>query len=443
MKKLIFSLILVSLVSVFSYAQTIPWFYAPTNEAHPLGNNYMEFQNYGGSSYYHDGIDAMQPSGGIPVYSVADGVVTHISNGTMYGGIMIGEAVAGGEGWLYWHIPSSTMPFSVGDSVYTGDMIGTVATWSVSEFHHVHFNKVVGESGYPWGWYASTDNPLNYLDPITDEDPPFFEDAVPGQKFAFAVNNTSTYLNPNNLSGQVDIIAHIADQIGDRRWDLQPFEIWYWINGPLSTDPVCSFISTGWCPADNLVLVPYQDDATCNTQGDYNAREYFFNVTDTDGDSLIESTDNNFAWNTSFFPGGDYWIMVEAKDRFGNSTLDSMMVTLGGTGADISITLTPLNPPIVIPASGGTFDYTVGITNNGTAGINYDGWIMSELPDSSTFGPIVLRPGLFLGPGGSLTRTMTQNIPPNAPAGQYYFYGVVGSYPGVPLDENGFNFIKE
>lgn len=443
MKKLILTAFVLSSFVISVSGQTIPWPFAPTNEAHPLGNNYMEYQNYGGSPYYHDGIDMMSGAGGVPVYSAADGVVTHISTGTMYGGIMIGNPVPGGEGWLYWHIPSSSMTVSVGDSVYTGDFIGSVATWSVAEFHHVHFNKVVGTGGYPWSWYSSTDNPLNYLDPNTDDDIPFFEDAIPGQKFAFAVNNTSNYLNPNNLSGQVDIIAHIGDKIGHRQWDLNPHEIWYWIEGPLSTDPVCSFIASGWCPGDNTILVPYQDDNTCNTQGDYNNREYFFNLTDSDGDSIVELSDNNFAWNVDFFPSGDYWIMVEAKDRFGNSTLDSMMVNLAGTGVDISITLTPENPPIIIPATGGSFEFTIEITNNGNTGIDYDGWLMAVLPDSSVFGPTLLRTGLFLPSGGSLVRTMNQNVPANAPAGEYYFYGVVGNYPGVSLDENGFNFTKE
>lgn len=427
-----------------AFSQSIPWFYAPTNEAHPLGNNYMEYQNYGGSPYYHDGVDAMSGYGGRPVFSSNTGVVTHISAGTMYGGIMIGQAVSGGEGWLYWHIPSSTMPVSVGDSVYVGDHIGDVATWSVYSFHHVHFNKVVGSGGYPWSWYSSTDNPLDYLDPNDDPDPPEFENAVPGGKFAFAVNNTSTYLNPSNLSGQIDIIAHVSDIIRDRAWPENPYEIWYWIDGAVSTNPVCSFIATGWSPPDGTVNIVYQDDATCNTQGDYNAREYFFNLTNSDGDSVVEYTDENLAWNTNLFPDGNYWIYVEAKDQFGNSTTDSMQVTLtGGGGANVSITMTPASLPIIIPAGGGSFDYTVHIVNNGTSTVQIDAWIMTELPNGSLYGPIIYRPGMNLAPGGSVLRELTQNVPPNAPAGEYYFFGSVGQYPGIIFEESGFNFTKE
>ena len=424
--------------------QTIPWPYYPTNQAHPIGNNYMEYQNYGGAPYYHDGIDLMAGYGGRRVYSSNTGVVNHISQGTMYGGIMIGQAIAGGEGWLYWHIPSSTMQFAVGDSVYTGEYFGDVATWSVYNFHHVHFNQVVGESGYPWGWYHSTDNPLNYLDPITDNDAPFFENAVPNGKFAFATNNTTTYLNPNNLSGQIDIIAHIADIIGDPDWDENPFEIWYWIDGPVSTNPVCSFIASGWCPEDNTVNVPYQDDNTCNTQGDYTAREYYFSLTNSDGDSTVELSDENLCWNTTLFPNGNYWIFAIAKDRFGNSTADSMLVTLtGGGGTNLEITMTPAVTPIVIPPGGGSFNYTVEIANNGTGTVIFDAWIMATLPGGNEYGPIVIRSGMSLAPGASVLRNMTQYIPSQAPAGQYYFYGTVGIYPGIVIDEDGFNFTKQ
>ncbi|NQS98073.1 MAG: peptidoglycan DD-metalloendopeptidase family protein [candidate division Zixibacteria bacterium] len=437
--------ILILCFCLTAVGQTIPWIYQPTNEVHPLGNHYMEFQDYSGGmmSYYHDGIDIMSGYGQRPVFSCSDGVVTHISTGTMYGGIMIGDPVPGGEGWLYWHIPSSTMQFGVGDSVYTGDFIGRVATWSVYSFHHVHFNQVVGTGGYPWSWYESTDDPLDYLVPNDDDDPPFFHNAVPGQKFAFPQNNTSNYLSPANLSGQIDIIANIGDIVNDPEWPLNPYEIWYWINGPVSTNPVCSFIAAGWCPGDNTINVCYQEDATCQTQGNYVVRDYYFNLTNTDGDSVIELSDTDYSWNTEFFPGGDYWIFVEAKDQFGNSTLDSMMVTLTGTGADISISLTPLNPPVVIPAAGGSFDYTIEITNNGTAGLTFAGWIMVTLPDGSFYGPVILASNIYLPAGGNLTRDRTQFVPENAPPGDYYFNGLVGDYPGVIINEHGFDFVKE
>ncbi|MBC8205376.1 MAG: T9SS type A sorting domain-containing protein [FCB group bacterium] len=438
-------LIIIAILSAvtLSSAQTIPWFYEPTNQAHPLGNNYMEFQDYSGgySSYYHDGIDAMSGYGGRNVFSVSDGVLNHITTGTMYGGLMIGQRVSNGEGWLYWHIPSNSMQFGIGDSVYTGDYIGDVANWSVYSFHHVHFNKIHGTGGYPWNWYTSIDNPLNFMDPIDDRDAPYFQDAVTGQKFAFCQNNTSVYLPPNSLFGQIDIIANIGDIIGDPDWPENPFEIWYWINGPVSIDPICSFIATGLCPGDNTINVCYQEDNTCLTQGNYTARNYYFNLTNTDGDSIIESTDTGNAWNTDLMSAGDYWIYVEAKDRFGNTTLDSMMVTLSG-GPELSITMTPENPPIVIPAAGSSFSYTVTIENTGGSPASYDAWIMVELPNGSLYGPVLQRNNMFLAAGGSLSRTLTQNVPGQAPEGDYQYIGRIGDYPSVIMEESSFGFSK-
>ena len=445
MSKIILILVASTVFCLSAAGQTIPWIYEPTNEVHPLGNHYMEFQDYSGgaSSYYHDGIDIMSGAGQVPVFSANDGVMTHLSTGTMYGGLMIGEPVAGGEGWLYWHIPSSSMQFNVGDSIYTGDFIGRVATWSVYSFHHVHFNKVVGSGGYPWSWYESTDDPLDYMEPNDDPDAPFFRNAVPGQKFAFPQNNSSVYLNPASLNGQIDIIADIGDFVNDDYWILNPYEIWYWITGPVSTNPMCSFIAAGWCPDDNTINVCYQEDNTCRTLGNYDQRDYYFNLTNSDGDSVIESTDSDFSWKTELFPAGDYWIYVEAKDQYGNSTMDSMSVSLTGAGADLSISLEPLNPPIIIPPEGGSFDYTITITNNGTNSVTFSGWIMAEMPDSSLYGPVALANNLILSAGSFLQRERTQNVPPNAPAGEYSFDGFAGSYPNFVLVEDSFNFTKE
>lgn len=442
MKKLLITFLILS-ISSLSQAQTIPWLFEPTNQAHPLGNNYMEFQDYSGGSdsYYHDGIDVMAQYGNRPVFAVADGVVTHITPGTMYGGIMIGENQAGGEGWLYWHILSSTMPVAIGDSVYAGDFIGRVATWSVASFHHVHFNKILGTGAVPWSWYTSTDNPLLFLTPYTDTTLPYFRNAVPGQKFAFAVNNTSNYLTPGNISGSVDIIANIADLIGDPNWALNPFQIRYWINGSVSIPPTMSFYSAGLCPSDATINVPYREDGTCRTQGNYTVRDYFFNITNTDGDSTVESTDSNYAWNTDLFPAGNYTIFVEARDRFGNTALDSMQINLNG-GPQFNISVEPINPPITIPAAGGSFQYNLNITNTGASGGACDAWIAVTLPNGSTTNALLLRENLNIPAGGSISRQQTQVVPAGAPSGNYFYFGAVGDYPNVIIVQDGFNFTK-
>ncbi|MEO0131918.1 MAG: hypothetical protein ABIK73_03125 [candidate division WOR-3 bacterium] len=72
----------------------------------------------------------------------------------------------------------------------------------------------------------------------------------------------------------------------------------------------------------------YKEDNVCRSRGDYNYRDYYFIVTNTDGDSIIELTDASFAWRTSEFPNGEYWIKVYATDASNNTTVCSMLVTV-------------------------------------------------------------------------------------------------------------------
>ena len=101
-----------------SPADAEPWPYMPFDQTHGLGNHFGEYQNYGGGGYYHDGIDLVTPAGPVATYSVSTGTLTHITiNQPLYSGIMIGQPVSGGQGWLYWHINSTTFQFDVGDQV--------------------------------------------------------------------------------------------------------------------------------------------------------------------------------------------------------------------------------------------------------------------------------------------------------------------------------------
>jgi len=171
-------------------------------------------------------------------------------------------------------------------------------------------------------------------------------------------------------------------------------------------------------------------------------RNYFFNVTNTDGDSTVELSDANYSWNTTICPGGNYMVFVEAKDRFGNTTMDSMQVTVAG-GANFSLTFEPVNPPIIIPSTGGAFEYSISVSNTGTGGGVIDVWIMVTLPSGSTAGPLLLAENLNIPAGGTVSRIRAQSIPPLAPAGEYYYWCSIGDYPGMVLQTDGFNFTKQ
>ena len=110
---------------------------------------------------------------------------------------------------------------------------------------------------------------------------------------------------------------------------------------------------------------------------------------------------------------------------------------------ELTVTLTPVNPPIVIPAIGGSFEFSVDIENTGTAAAMFDGWIEAVLPDSTVVGPLLLRNNINLAAGATLYRDMTQTVPGIAPTGDYIYRCLVGTYPSTVVDQDSFAFIKE
>ena len=110
---------------------------------------------------------------------------------------------------------------------------------------------------------------------------------------------------------------------------------------------------------------------------------------------------------------------------------------------NLVVTLTPVNPPITIPAGGGTFSFVANVANNDPNPMQFDFWTEADLPSGSTVSPIFLRSGLNLAPGGGITRTLSQNVPASAPAGQYTFRGIVGTYPDVIISTSIFTFDKD
>jgi hypothetical protein len=321
-------------------ADTIPWPLPPTDSLQPLGNNWGEYQNYGGSPYFHPGIDILTPQRqGVPVYAVKDGWVKAwlTIQARYHWRLAIADSSLeypdSCEGFLYAHIDSARYHKQVGDYVQKGELIGYLVPWPVSGFDHIHFAKIKDE-GYTWprADWAFIFNPLILLRPNIDTIPPKFEYARPNQYFAFCLNNTSNYLNPDSLYGDVDIICKVYDKFSvstrDTVWDrLIPLKIEYEIIGEYETlEKTLSFSFSGRLPSDQLINVVYKQDNICRSRGDYNYRDYYFIITNTDGDSLIESSDINYCWPTRNFPNGRYLIKVYAHDAFNNCSVCSMFV---------------------------------------------------------------------------------------------------------------------
>ena len=316
----------------------ISWPLAP-NQQQPVGNTYGEYQNYG-SSYLHPGVDVMGAPGQ-PVYAVDSGVVKAVltTSGQWHWRVAVGQPGNGtSEGYLYAHLAEPSIAVSVGDPIATGQYLGELVEWPNDGFTHVHFARLL-DSGDQWsGNWLCPDNPNVDFTALSDPEPPVFEPARGSDLLAFCGNQSSSYLEPEALHGAVDIVAHVGDRILTS-WVCAVQEIRYTIyrdgfpNNPLVDDKLAvnfdmALDTYSGGPIDPfLVGLLYKEDATCNTNGDYNSREFFHILTNSNGDENYESADLWEAWDTSGLPDAQYWIRVTAVDASGSATVDSMLVT--------------------------------------------------------------------------------------------------------------------
>lgn len=111
------------------------------------------------------------------------------------------------------------------------------------------------------------------------------------------------------------------------------------------------------------------------------------------------------------------------------------------TAYNVEVYMTPYGTPIQIPASGGSFDFNIGVTNNESSTVNFTVWTMVTLPNGSEFGPLLNIP-VTANPGFSVNRDRVQDVPATAPAGNYTYDAYVGIYPNSIWDEDHFNFSK-
>jgi hypothetical protein len=109
---------------------------------------------------------------------------------------------------------------------------------------------------------------------------------------------------------------------------------------------------------------------------------------------------------------------------------------------NVTITMTPVAPPIQIPLIGGSFDFNVSVANGESTSQTFDAWIMVQLPNMSWYGPALGPIELTLPASFTLARLRTQTVPGSAPQGNYLYEGRVGDYPGTIWDSDSFPFEK-
>jgi len=126
---------------------------------------------------------------------------------------------------------------------------------------------------------------------------------------------------------------------------------------------------------------------------------------------------------------------------FEPTNLTGVRLTPWGAPLAIDVTMTPISPPIQIPANGGSFDFDLMVTNNEPGTNSYDIWTSATLPNGSEYGPII-QFNITNSLGFSATRTRTQNVPATAPSGNYTYNFFAGDYPDLVYDSDTFPFEK-
>ncbi len=225
----------------------------------------------------------------------------------------------------------------------------------------------------------------------------------------------------------------------------------------------------------NDLLAVYWDDLQCNVAG---ANVYYYHdaandryVVEWETVGRYGATGSALTFELILYPNGDIDYMYHTLN---SSTLNSATVgiengdgtvglqtTYNGSGpieptdslgiriysvnpqtSDLVVTLIPHNPPIQIPAAGGSFMFDVEITNNTSSALTFDGWTEVVIPTGATVGPLVLRTNLPIAPGQTVMRIVTQNVPGMAPPGNYTYVGNAGTHPGTVVDSDNFPFAK-
>ena len=315
-----------------------PLNYGAPNYPFPVGNSYGEIQQYGTSPYLHPGVDFLGEDYQ-EVYAVHDGFVKAVltTGGDPYWRVAIAneDVSTETEGYLYAHLNEDSIVHTIGDSVSAGDLLGTLYPWGWYDFTHIHFARLQDEGMQWFGTWWTIDNPHIDVTNIQDTIPPTFENAINEDLFAFRTDG-GTYLDPTDLSGEFDIIAKCHD-IENSDWRIDVWDISYSLHPagvPDSTVyeqfsfafdmPIDTYFSNYW--TDIVLYTIYSRDATCYSIGNYEDREYYHIITNSNGDSLITEEDADEIFDSAQFPDGNYYFKVTARNASLNVTVDSMLV---------------------------------------------------------------------------------------------------------------------
>ncbi|GEM_PF-955348 len=314
------------------------------NYKHPIGNSYGAIQQYGGYPYLHAGVDFLGDDYE-DVFAVKDGVVKAIltTSGDLHWRLATAneDTPEKTEGYLYAHLIEETIPFTTGDSVYAGEVVGELVPWPGWDFTHIHFARIKDEGNIWDGAWWTTNNPHVDVLELIDTTPPIFRNAIDNDLLAFR-DEHNNYLDPEELEGKIRIISKIHD-LANTHWKIDVYKIGFEVYDIEDPDsPIIEKTSFAYDfkldtyitgEYDNMIRETiYSRDETCFSIANYDQREYYQIISNTSGTKEVKEGDKDILFDTKKFPNGKYIIRVWAIDASMNEEYADMTIEIYNEG---------------------------------------------------------------------------------------------------------------
>ena len=216
--------------------------------------------------------------------------------------------------------------------------------------------------------------------------------------------------------------------------------------GSPNSNPV---VDIYWCPQDNWTRSTAGPGSIAGVDLLVNSvpfnsyiPDYTFNINVAGHNWMEDLADNRIC--LGFKNDVTYYSYVYFFGAYGTPTGPAPELTITtspGTPLDLEVLLTPVGLPITLPASGGTLEFNIEVTNNEPTVSNASVWTMVTLPNGTEYGPLI---NVFMNfaPNFNGNRDRFQAVPSSAPSGNYTYDAYVGAYPSVIWDEDHFEFSK-
>jgi murein DD-endopeptidase MepM/ murein hydrolase activator NlpD len=309
----------------------LPWPFPGDMKDMSIWNNYQQSTD----TYVHGGLDFMQPMG-TECRAVDDGYVAVISTNypkvkTHYFFIVASEQ-GGNEGWCYVHLDKDTYTFKEGDRIRQGQVLAKVVDFSKQQNgqgnHHLHLHYVR---------FKKTDDGKVEVESLIDPAAFFdWKDSAPPQivdPLRFVRKGTFDEFpkdgegNPA-VSGKVEIIAGISDNAyKDHVCNWMAAVVTLEIEGA-SGKPWRKLVLDQRGPINEkdkfgapALYLSYKEGEKWRNELPPSGGVHFVKVTSTDGDGVVEASDQLQSWDTAAesggkrrFPDGLYTVTVRAWD---------------------------------------------------------------------------------------------------------------------------------